>query len=108
MPYMYLVKIKVKARPNKVTKCKCCLSVLRHRFYGPLWTQNVTVTGVSIYILLGGPSSPNPDFGPPMMCSPPPPQSLYLLVGTPDAESGCWLLRCDKDAIFGLLNRTVV
>ena len=82
MPYMYLVKIKVKARPNKVTKCKCCLSVLRHRFYGPLWTQNVTVTGVSIYILLGGPSSPNPDFGPPMMCSPPPP-NLYTSWSAP-------------------------
>ena len=35
-------------------------------------------------------------------------QSLYLLLGDPDAESGFWPLRPDYDAVFGLLNRPVV
>ena len=44
-----------------------------HRLEGVLPEQGLQA-GVSIYILLGGPSPPNPDFDPaPMMHSPPPP-----------------------------------
>ena len=63
--------------------------------------------GIDLYTF-GWAVVPQSWFWPPNDVLAPPPPSLYLLVGTPDAESGCWLLRCDKDAIFGLLNRTVV
>ena len=51
--------------------------------------------GVDLYTFGWSLAPPDPDFGPPMMFSAP--QSLYLLVGAPDAESGFWLLRSDKD-----------
>ena len=34
----------MKVRSNKVTKSQCCLSVVRHKFYGSFWTQNSMVT----------------------------------------------------------------
>ena len=51
-------------------------------------------SGVSIYILLGGPSAPDPDFGAPIMRSPPPP--IFIPLGRrPHAESFVLLLRPD-------------
>ena len=40
---VYKVKVKDKFRSNKVTKSKCCLSVVRHMFYGSFETQNLMV-----------------------------------------------------------------
>ena len=37
------VKFKVKVRPDKVTKSKCCTSVVQHMFYGSFETPNLMV-----------------------------------------------------------------
>ena len=42
-----LCLVKVKVRSNKVSKSKCCKSVVRHTFYGSFWTQKTMVTFIS-------------------------------------------------------------
>ena len=46
--------MKVKVRSNKVTKWKCCMSVVRHMFFGSFGRQNLMVAFIFMFCLRKG------------------------------------------------------